>query len=57
MRVYKSAFGPEVASSMIEQEAGKHFDPVIVDAFRERFEDFLRVRKPCRVTEGEPIPV
>jgi len=57
VRVYKSAFGPEVARSMIEDEAGKHFDPAIVDAFRERFGDFLEIRKRCGVAEGEPVPV
>jgi len=43
-RVYKSAFTPEVAKSMIEKEAGGHFDPAVVDAFRARWDDFLNVR-------------
>ena len=57
VRVYKSAFEPEVAKSMIEQEAGKHFDPVIVDAFRTRYEDFLQVRRRCEVAEREAVAV
>lgn len=45
VRVYKAAFEPEVAKAMIEQETGEHFDPVIVDAFQERYEDFVAVRQ------------
>jgi len=44
-RVYKPAFRPEVSRLMIEEEKGKHFDPVIVDAFLARIQDFLKVRK------------
>lgn len=44
VRVYKSDIEPEVAKSMIEDEIGKHFDPVIVEAFRNRWDDFLNVR-------------
>ncbi len=56
-RVYKSASDPEVARSMIENEAGKHFDPAIVDAFRERFGDLLQVRKRCGIAEAYPVPI
>ncbi|MBN1764233.1 MAG: HD domain-containing protein [Sedimentisphaerales bacterium] len=45
VRVYKSAFRPEVAKLMIEEERGKHFDPAVVDAFLNRYEDFIKVRK------------
>ncbi len=44
VRVYKAAFEPEIARNMIEEEKGKAFDPAIVDAFRVRWEDFLKVR-------------
>ncbi|MCH7813161.1 MAG: response regulator, partial [Planctomycetes bacterium] len=57
VRVYKSAFEPAVAKSMIEQEEGQHFDPVIVEAFRKRFEDFLQIRERCGVAEGNLVPV
>ncbi len=57
VRVYKSVVEPEVARSMIVDEAGKHFDPAIVDAFRARFGDFLEIRKRCGVAEGDPVPV
>lgn len=42
-RVYKEAFEPDVARVMIEEQSGKHFDPVVVRAFRARYDDFLRV--------------
>ncbi len=32
-RVYKEAYQHDVAKSIIENEKGKHFDPMIVDAF------------------------
>ncbi len=51
VRVYKSAFEPVVAKSMIEDEAGKHFDAAIVDAFRERLEDFLEIRRRRGIAE------
>lgn len=43
-RVYKQAFEPATARLMIESDAGRHFDPVIVEAFRARWEEFLEVR-------------
>ncbi|HBR19553.1 MAG: hypothetical protein A2Y13_00785 [Planctomycetes bacterium GWC2_45_44] len=43
-RVYKPAFRPEIAYMMVCQEAGKHFDSVVVDAFIRKHDDFLQVR-------------
>jgi len=43
VRVYKSASEPVVAKSMIENETGKHFDPVVVEAFCACWDDFLKV--------------
>ncbi|MBS0209169.1 MAG: HD domain-containing protein [Planctomycetes bacterium] len=40
-RVYKAAFDPEVARRMIEAECGQHFDPVVVEAFRVCYPQFL----------------
>jgi putative two-component system response regulator len=40
-RVYKKAMCPLQAKSLIESESGSHFDPVIVDAFGECWEQFL----------------
>jgi putative two-component system response regulator len=42
-RVYKDAFSPEKAREMIEAEVGRHFDPAVVDAFVDRWDDFLAV--------------
>ncbi len=42
-RVYKLAFRPELAFTMIKEERGRHFDPLVVDAFVNRFDDFLQV--------------
>jgi putative two-component system response regulator len=42
VRVYKPAFAPEVARRMIEEEEGRHFDPVVVAAFRARYDEFLQ---------------
>lgn len=40
-RVYKPAYEPELARQMIAEENGKHFDPVVVEAFQARYDDFL----------------
>jgi len=50
VRVYKAAFGPEIARSMILEERGHHFDPVLADAFETCFDQFVAIR-------GEPTPV
>jgi putative two-component system response regulator len=42
-RCYKQAYDPPEAYEMILAECGRHFDPVVVDAFCEVFESFLRV--------------
>ena len=40
-RVYKNAMCPFEAKELIESERGKHFDPVIVDAFLYCWDQFL----------------
>jgi putative two-component system response regulator len=42
-RVYKPPYELEAAREIITGESGAHFDPVIVDAFLARFEDFREV--------------
>lgn len=44
-RVYKDAFSHEVATSIITESSGTHFDPVLVDAFMELNERFYEIRK------------
>ncbi len=45
VRPYKDAIDPLVARDMILEQSGRHFDPVIVEAFRQSFEEFLPVRE------------
>ena len=39
-RVYKPPYTPDAAREIIVGDSGSHFDPVIVDAFLARFDDF-----------------
>jgi putative two-component system response regulator len=39
-RIYKPPYDPDVARDIIVRESGTHFDPIIVDAFLARFEEF-----------------
>lgn len=55
VRVYKSAFDSEVATSMIENESGQHFDAVVVGAFRRRHDDFLQVPGQCKAAEKDLV--
>ena len=41
VRVYKAAFTMEVARTMIENDAGTHFDPAVVRAFTACFDRFV----------------
>ena len=53
-RIYKPAFRSEIAYMMVCQERGKQFDPVIVDAFIARYDDFLQVRKLIEAEQTAP---
>jgi putative two-component system response regulator len=53
-RIYKPAFRPEIAYMMICQEREKQFDPVIVDAFIARYDDFLQVRNLVEAEQTAP---
>lgn len=55
VRVYKPAYDPEVARRMIEEEDGRHFDPVIVRAFLDRHDDFLTLVRTNPAARVEPI--
>ena len=55
-RVYKPPLDPEAARNIIAHESGAHFDPVVVNAFLARFEDFQNTGTPSDQGEGfEPI--
>jgi response regulator RpfG family c-di-GMP phosphodiesterase len=45
VRPYKPAYPICEAETIIRCDAGRHFDPVIVEAFRRRFDDFLRAKE------------
>jgi len=42
-RVYKDAYKHEVARSIIENDRGKHFDPMVVDAFLACEREFIEI--------------
>jgi putative two-component system response regulator len=44
-RVYRGAMPIEQARQIIEQDSGTHFDPVVVEAFRFCFDDFLEIKQ------------
>ncbi|MDH4198890.1 MAG: HD domain-containing protein [Spirochaetia bacterium] len=44
-RVYKDAFSHAEACSIIEKSRGTNFDPTIVDAFREKADEFEKIAK------------
>jgi response regulator RpfG family c-di-GMP phosphodiesterase len=55
-RVYKVAFRPELAFTMIKEERGKHFDPIVVDAFVRRYDEFLQVHSLTQVPQEQAEP-
>ncbi len=44
-RVYKKAFDHDIARSMIVEESGSHFDPLIVQAFLANEQEFVAVHE------------
>lgn len=44
-RVYKPAFSHEKAKEIIVSDSGKHFDPMLVEAFLALEEEFIRISK------------
>ena len=56
VRVYKSAYDPEVAQLMIEQQSGKHFDPAVVDAFRARAREFMDLQRMLGRAASRELP-
>ena len=50
-RAYKPAIPFEQAHDMLAAERGKHFDPDIIDAFLDGFDDFVTIAKQYQDTE------
>lgn len=42
-RAYKSPWSPEDAYNEIVSQSGKHFDPIVVDAFVQNFDKFIEI--------------
>jgi len=53
-RVYKAPMSYEQACTIITAERGRHFDPDVVDAFLERFDEFKSIAE--RYRDPEPAP-
>ncbi len=58
-RVYKDAFAHKVAREIMVKDRGEHFDPVVLDAFIAREDDFVAIRESFvdgsgRATEDRP---
>ncbi len=57
-RPYKMPFPHERAREMISAQAGKHFDPEVVQAFARREQDFIGIRAQfpdTHIPEGRPF--
>ncbi|MBN2656854.1 MAG: hypothetical protein JXR86_07320 [Spirochaetales bacterium] len=51
-RPYKKAYPHEQAREIIISQAGKHFDPLIVDVFLHKEEDFIRLNSLAQSRES-----
>lgn len=58
-RIYKDAYPHEVAADIIEKESGKHFDPLVVAAFKSLSDQFDEIasRMSSRVRKEEEAMV
>ena len=54
-RVYKEAYSHERTKSMITATAGKHFDPVMVEAFLVQEQRFLAIREQYAETSDKDL--
>ena len=54
-RVYKPALTHDVARSIILNNRGKQFDPVVVDAFLARETEFMSILKQFGDDEEQPM--
>lgn len=47
-RVYKDAFGHDIAREVLQRERGSHFDPAVVEAFNQVEAKFIEIRHSFR---------
>jgi putative two-component system response regulator len=52
-RPYKEAFSHEVSRDIIVKDAGEHFDPDVVEAFLEREQKFVQIKKSFQ--DADPV--
>jgi putative two-component system response regulator len=52
VRSYKKAFTSEEANKMIEDGAGTHFDPVLIEVFRKVASEFARAAREVNREQG-----
>jgi len=52
-RVYKKAWEPQRAQSLIKEERGKHFDPKLVDIFMEKRTEFFAIAEELKDVYNE----
>jgi putative two-component system response regulator len=50
-RVYKSAYDPDVARNIIEEEEQGHFDPAVLEAFRLNYDRFIAATRSTEELE------
>jgi len=56
VRPYKAAYPPLDSKEMILVESGRHFDPVIVEAFEHCFDEFCHVQEELTDQAGRELP-
>lgn len=54
-RVYKKAWSHEEAVSLIKEEAGQHFDPIICEAFSRVEGEFSRIKQQSQDSLSSPL--
>jgi len=56
-RCYKGAISYTEAEQMIINESGGHFDPIVVQAFNEKREEFRKVAQKNQEEDNPEIPI
>jgi len=56
-RIYKEAYEHDMTKSIIEKERGKHFDPIVVDAFLSCKDKFLEVSERFSKNQNGLMPL
>ena len=54
-RCYKESFDYSKAFNIIREDAGRHFDPLVVDAFLKAEEDVLEIAERFKENDGKIV--